>query len=129
MASSASPLLKQFKSQVTDQGSVACLPRELSSEWLRTVLESTEILLAGEDDEKGAIALAAVFVLMAAKGISREKLISDEIWLQSIVQDYGIELALETVHRRTEIRYQPATLETIFAKRDVHSWREVEVFQ
>jgi hypothetical protein len=116
-------LLQQFKTQVTDHGAHACLPRELNHSWLPLVRQSTQALLDCEETG-GAIAIAALLTLLDGKGISLAKTIEDDAVLQSICLDYCIELNLETAHRGTEMKYQPATLENIFMKRDVDVWRD-----
>src|ERR1035437_1206983 len=124
MSISQLDLLHQFKTQVADNGPHACLPRELSLSWLAVVRQSTEALLAG-DEENGSISVMAVLALLRGKGVSPERVFENDTLLSSICQDYGIELGLETVHRATECKYEPATLETIFMKRDGDIWREV----
>lgn len=116
-------MLTRFKSEVTDKGAEACLPRNLSDEWLSLLSESTESMLERQDDSRGAIAVAAILLILDAKRGGKELRVSfDE--LEKRFQDYRIELALEEVHRRTEVKYEPATLETIFSNREVKTWRE-----
>lgn len=116
-------MLTRFKAEVTDHGAEACLPRNLTDEWLRVVSESTESMLQQEDDSQGAIATAAILLILDAKRGGKELRVSYEE-LEKRFQDYRIELALEEVHRRTEVKYEPATLQTIFSNRDVKTWRE-----
>lgn len=116
-------MLTRFKAEVAERGAEACLPRNLSDEWLRLVSESTEGLLQQQDDSQGAIAMAAILLILDAKRGGKELRVSHE-QLEKRCQDYRIELALEEVHRRTEVKYEPATLQTIFSNRDVKTWRE-----
>jgi hypothetical protein len=99
------------------------LPRNLSDEWLNTVSRSVNHLLAGEPEGTGAVAIAAVHVLLQAK-TSRGIYALGEEEAQQRLMDYRLELALELTHRNTDVKYEPATLETIFTDRDVRTWRE-----
>jgi hypothetical protein len=42
------------------------------------------------------------------------------------VNRYRIELGFEEVHRKTDIKYNPATLETILTDREITTWKEEE---
>lgn len=118
-------LIRAFKAEVTDRGPKACLPKELSDSWLSAVLESTEsILEKGDDSDNCALALAALIALLDGKQQAMGQVTIDLENLIRLMSDYRIELALEMVHRCTEIKYEPATLKTIFSNRDVYTWKE-----
>ena len=118
-------LLQDFKRQVTDQGPEACLPLELNDSWLLTVLQSADEMLGeGDGSSDGALALAALLNLLGGKRLAMGQAAIDEAMVQRLLSDYRIELALELVHRRTEIKYEPATMRTIFTNRDVKTWKE-----
>jgi len=101
------------------------LPRNLSDEWLSTVSHSVNRLFADDAaaEDRGAIAIAAVHVLLQAKASAGNYALGEEEAQQRLL-DYRLELALELTHRNTEVKYEPATLETIFTDREVRTWRE-----
>ena len=118
-------LLQDFKSQVADLGPEACLPMELDDTWLLAVLESADEMLGeGDGSSDGALALAALLNLLGGKRLAMGQAAIDEAMVQNLLRDYRIELALELVHRRTEVKYEPATMRTIFTNRDVKTWKE-----
>lgn len=117
--------LQAFKAEVTDRGPEASLPSELSDSWLSAVLESAESMLEeGDGSGYGALALAALLNLLGGKRLAMGQAAIDEAMVQRLLSNYRIELALEMVHRCTEVKYEPATLATIFTNRDVHTWTE-----
>ncbi|WP_234267611.1 hypothetical protein [Hydrogenophaga sp. NFH-34] len=116
--------LKRFKAEVTNRGVEACLPYALSTPWLTELIQSTEAILKGNRaDSSGGLALAAVLAILDAQGRMDQYLRSSEHEQAKILADYQIELSLELMHRCTEIRYEAATLQTIFTNREVHTWR------
>lgn len=119
-------VLYRFKREVTDLGPAACLPRSLSDTWLHALIKSADALIAGEDPSaESALSLAAVFTILQGSHRGEPLTNTDELTLLSILNDFRIELALELVHRSTDVRYEAATLHTIFTDRDVSIWREV----
>jgi len=115
-------MLKRFKAEVIDQGAGAC-PCNLSDEWLQAVAQSAEDMMSGNEAGNGSVALAAILTILMAKQGADELTVSEEAMFARF-QDYRIELGLEEVHRKTEVKYEPATLATIFTNRDVKTWRE-----
>ncbi len=121
--------LKRFVSEVVEAGPAACLPTNLPEEWLPLVLESVEHILASTEEDPtdamaGGLATIALIALLRAKSPARRSTMVPWKKLREHMNDYRIELALEMVHRHTDIKYEPATLKTIFTKRDVVTWRE-----
>ena len=117
-------MLIRFKNEVTNLGPQACLPRNLSDEWLSALSQSVNRLLAGEAEEvAGAVAIAAVHVLLQTRTSSGIHALGEEEARQRLIA-YRLELALELMHRNTEVKYEPANLETIFTNRVVGTWRE-----
>jgi len=120
-------MLERLKAEVTDRGIDACLPCNLSDEWLSILADSADAMLGNScaDDASGGACLAILLCLAEAKaGVSKSR---TEIPLEKLHQycvRYRLELALEEIHRKTDIRYTPATLETILTERDVRTWRE-----
>lgn len=117
-------MLYRFKCEVTDLGPVACLPRSLSDAWLKALIQSADDLIAGEGQSaESALALAAVLTILQGSHRGEQFLSSDVLTHVSVVNDFRIELALELVHRSTDVHYEAATLQTIFTGRDVSIWR------
>lgn len=123
-------LRDRFLAEVLEHGAESCLPRNLSDEWLRLLGESADSLtetptaIHAELSKPGEIAVAAVLSILQAKhGMATELELPVEALLDHL-RDYRVELALEQVHRVTDIKSEPATLATIFTNRGVRSWRE-----
>lgn len=117
--------IRAFKSQVTDHGPEACLPSELEDAWLLAVLESIDAMFEGDETSTdGGLAIAALLNLLEGKRLAMGQTAIDEPMIQAMLCDYRIELALELVHRRTDVKYEPATMRTIFTHREVRTWRE-----
>ncbi len=119
--------LQRFKTEVTDKGPEACLPRELSDPWLDELIRSTEAMLGSDTGEAdGALALAAVLCILESKIDKGGTATYGEQELARALGSYQIELSLELMDRNSDIRYEAATLRTIFTDRDVVTWRDDE---
>jgi hypothetical protein len=124
----------RFHAEVTDLGGEACLPRNLSDEWLKIVASSIDELLEEEGHtpgsfadtkaERTAIGLAAVLTILRAKNNWATSLEVDQDFLWQCLAEYQVELGVEDVHRKTDIKCEPASLATIFTGRRVRTWRE-----
>lgn len=118
-------LLYRFKREVSDLGPAACLPRSLSDAWLQRMIESADALVAGEDaSATSALALAAVITILDGTQRLEHLLAAEEVTQLEMLNDFRIELALELVHRRTDVHFEAATLQTIFTNRNVSTWRD-----
>jgi hypothetical protein len=123
---------ERFIEEVVSRGAEACLPRNLSDEWLLAATHSAEEILEGlvppkrssDADPPGTIALAAIMCILKAKNASGDALNVSHKRLYGYVKMYCIELSLEQIHRRTDIKYEPASLNSILTKRDVTTWKE-----
>lgn len=125
MSSPDLSLLYRFKREVTDLGPVACLPRSLSDAWLNALIHSADVLIAGEDQSaESTLALAALLTILQGSHRSEQLLSTDVHTHLRILTDFRIELALELVHRSTDVHYEAATLQTIFTGREVSIWRD-----
>lgn len=124
-------MFERIKEDLLDREPSACLPRNLTDEWLSYLAISADKMLGSDgtkDVEAGPVrkeaSLAVVIRLLDAKTEERE--VGIEVPLDkmySYLQQYRMELALEEVHRKTDIKYEAATLETILTERDVATWR------
>ncbi|MGC3998037.1 MAG: hypothetical protein QM767_11310 [Anaeromyxobacter sp.] len=120
-------VLDRFRADVIDRGAEACLPRNLSNRWLTKVADAAKYVLENESDEMpddaNAIALAAALCLLSGKHNTPSVQVGfGELF--EYLQLYRTELLLELLHRNTDLRYEPATLETIFTDREIVTWRE-----
>lgn len=124
--------LERFYEEVTEHGGEACLPRNLTDEWLEVVSDAMEALAPSDEggasepvpEEAKAVGLAAVLTILKAKKGKPRSIDVDLEQLQEYFTQYRLELALESVHRHTDIKCEPATLKTIFTNREVRTWRE-----
>jgi len=103
----------------------AALPCNLSDYWLdRIARDLDELQAAGEQDASqesphtlsGPLYLI-IKILMAKAGADKLKVSDEEMY--GYFQSYQIEVNLEIVSRRTELKAEPASLHTIFTDRDV----------
>lgn len=125
--------LERFMEEVVGKGAEQCLPRNLSDYWLRALSESADELLGGdplagsrpvsEADKPGALPLAAVLRILEHKGAGRGRLRVTRSKLVKHLEAYRLELGLEEVHRGTDLKYEPATLDDILTNRMVTTWR------
>lgn len=123
-------MLERFRHEVMERGADACLPRNLSDEWLRIVASGADFLndpsLAPEaqGDERKTIALAGVATLLWAK-MSGEPAQVSLSQLVDYMRLYRLELTLEALHRSTALRYEQASVESILTDRDIAtSWND-----
>ena len=119
--------------EVVGLGAEQCLPRSLSDFWLGAVSRSADELLSGEaptrtaaagDDPKpGALALAALLRILEHRNRKQREFSVSQKRLGKHLTSYRIELALEEVHRNTDVKYEPATLSDILTNRSVKTWK------
>ena len=111
----------KFKKEVLDYGAEACLPVNLSDEWIRYLDNELKCLdsIIDTNIENQSCALLAVVKILHAKngGGSLFIDIMDELYQK--LKEYRIEIALETVRRRAEKKYEVATIDNIFTNRSV----------
>jgi len=120
-------MLTRLKRELLDVEPEACLQRNLTDEWLTWLAASADGMLEnGNDLEADSSLVGAVIVrILDAKLPERAAMI--EVPLEEFhahVNRYWIELAFEEVHRKTDIKYNQATLETILTDREITTWKE-----
>lgn len=109
--------IKKFKRNVIEHGADACLPVNLSDEWL----DYLDAELACLDDEESDLScsLAAIVTILMAKNAHQDEYSATVDELFDKIIEFKIEIGLEIVMRRTEIKYKPANLDNIFTNREI----------
>lgn len=122
-----SEILRKFRDEVLQSGPESTLPKNLSDYWLGALQQHLDDYLEGvgerdeEDDEAGSsmsLPLAAIIHILFAKNGGEAVSYGLEEMFENF-QNYRIELALEEINRKTDMKSAPATLQTIFTNRDV----------
>lgn len=116
--------LGQLQSEVLNKGADAALPCNLSDYWLDLIGRDLEFLPQAIDHDEpdaysymsGPLALIA-HILMGKAGGNQVTVPMED--LMHHFEDYRIEIAIETVSRRTHMKANAASLATIFANRTV----------
>lgn len=111
--------LVALKVDILDHEPAAALPCKLSDYWLDQVSASLEQVLENPGDDSGqslAGPLALVVHILFARA-ARPELEVSHSHLYECLRSYRIEVALEVVNRRTNVKTTPATLDTIFTDR------------
>jgi len=115
--------LVELKRDVLDKGPAAALPCQLSDYWLDQVADSLEQVLENPAVDSGSYLagpLALVVHILFARTASHELEVSHS-QLYECLRSYRIEVALEAVSRRTNVKTTPASLDTIFTDRLITS--------
>ncbi len=115
--------LVELKKDVLDKGPAAALPCQLSDYWLDQVADSLEQVLENPNIDTGAYLagpLALVVSILFARAASHELEVSHS-HLYQCLRSYRVEVVLEVVNRRTNVKTTPASLETIFTDRPLTS--------
>ena len=111
----------ELKGDVLTGEPSAALPCNLSDIWLELVAESLDEVLERTGPQSGkylAGPLALVLHILSGK-MESEQIEVEESRLLDYLSEYRLEVALEKVNRRTNVRIGSATLETIFTNRAV----------
>src|SRR5450830_627132 len=115
--------LVELKKDILDKHPSAALPCQLSDFWLDRIADSLAQVLENPCDEsRGYLAgpLALVAHLLFARSSSSELEVS-QLHLYEYLRAYRVEVALEVMNRRTDLRATSASLETIFTDRPLTS--------
>jgi hypothetical protein len=122
-------MFERIRGELLERNAEACLPCNLSDEWLGYLAASADKMLGNENLEaeaaNEAAALAVVIRLIDAKvepSATGMEIPIDDMYVY--MQRFRIELALEEVHRKTDIKYEPATVSTIMTERNVETWKD-----
>lgn len=123
-----SNLTTRFNEEVIKKGPESTLPVNLSDEWLDILETGLEKILESEEELKESeklymsIALLAISHILIAKNSDEEEKNELNIPMEQLFkyfQDYMIELAIESMSRKTEVKGTPATIQTIFTERRI----------
>jgi hypothetical protein len=115
--------IDKLKVEILSGTPEAALPCNLSDHWLSEVGASLEQVLevAGEESRRYMVGpLLLILHILRGKTGSEEIRVSEDELFERFV-DYRMEIALEEVNRRTDIKCTSATLKTIFTNRSVMS--------
>jgi len=115
---------KKFKEEVLAHGAEACLPVNLSDDWIRAIDNELNAYIIPSDivdihSNEMYIALSAVVAIVNAKnggGSLFSAILAD---LFKKLKQYHTEIALEIFRRHTKTKYDPATLDNIFTNRNL----------
>ncbi len=107
--------LSRFNEEVLRQGPVACLPSNLSPEWLEVLSQEAEEATSGVDEPQVAELLAAVLLLL--HHINGRSFSVSPVELDRYINYYAVELSIEEINRNTDMQVERATIETIFTDR------------
>ena len=111
-------LINRFTKEVINSGPESTLPCNLSDEWLDLLSDEADSMGDDSDGSRITELLAAVLHILFTKNGGQEiELSEDEMF--GYVTDYQMELAIEVVGRRTDVKTTPASMKTIFTNRDV----------
>ena len=118
MATSDQKRLQRFSKEVLFRGPRACLPSSLDAYWLRELGRQGDALLVGGGDGHTVELLAVVLALLSHQRGGGEISVS-EAELHEYVMRYALEISFESITRRTDMKVDAATLDTILTERDV----------
>lgn len=116
--------LDRLKQEVLSVPPIAALPCNLPDHWLEMIARDLEKIVGdgecSEDDTSSYVVASLALIIRILEG----KTPSQEIKIPFVVlflyfNELRMEVNLEISRRRTDIRTEPATLETIFTGREV----------
>tara|TARA_R110002073_G_scaffold248317_2_gene411262 strand:- start:1009 stop:1380 length:372 start_codon:yes stop_codon:yes gene_type:complete len=108
----------RFIEEVIENGIDSTLPCNLSDEWLGILLGQAENFINGQKQDDIPELFSAIFHILAAKNDLKENSIV-HTRLFDYFEQYRTEMALEMISRQTDIRVEPADIDTIFTERSV----------
>lgn len=117
----------KFNSDVLSLSAEACLPANLSDEWIHFLDDELGSVITWGDVENlkqnVPFILKLVVKIINAKngGGSLFTAVLDELFTKT--GEYQREIALEIFRRRSKIDCEPATLDNIFTKRTIGCWK------
>jgi hypothetical protein len=121
-------MLERLKREIIDGEPEACLPTNLSDEWLAVLASSADASLGNEQRIRVSSAACMAVLFRLVNATSGRDRMSEGVPSQEMLEyavKYRMELALEELHRNTTQKYEPATMQTILAAREVKTWIEI----
>lgn len=117
---------KQFKNEVLSLDAEACLPANLTDNWIHYIDDELSFLNRGgaEDLNHNVPCIFEIVVkIINAKngGGSLFSAVLKELFDKT--NEYEREISLEIFRRRTTINCEPATLDNIFTNRTIGCWK------
>jgi len=115
--------LSLFEKEVLFHHPDVALPKNLSDHWLDLIGRDLEVLLGGRESEydltlhRGAPVALVMRLLAGKKGTTSIEIEVEK--LQNYLIELQVEINLELINRRTDVRTSGATLKTIFENRQV----------
>lgn len=116
--------LIRFESDVVKKGAEACLPSNLTDEWLYQLLMAYESVYAGIEGVTLSAHLRAIMEVMFYK-LQTNKLTLEDSELKRLLDDYRFELTIEELSRKSDIEANRADLSSIFTNRQVQFKRKL----
>lgn len=115
-------MLRRFDNEVLRLGAEACLPANISDEWLVYLADELSFIRneeeLGSDFKPPSCALSAILTILIHKnGGEQVTATSEELF--SRMREYLIEIELEKMSRWSDVYSDAATIETIFTGRHV----------
>lgn len=114
-------ILTRLNEEVLLSGPETTLPINLSDYWLAEIQQSLERYFNNEEgaEESGlSLPMAAVMHILFAKEEGEQLAIPVEEMFKYL-EYYRVELTLEEVRRKKNIKAEPATIDSIFTNREV----------
>jgi len=120
--------LLKFKAEILEAGIESCLPCNLSHTWLQELSRQADLMLNEDDDPDGSdcaeIAGVVIRILFYQSEQGTDLLSLSADVLLKHVQSYATELAFEEIYRKTDIKYEAATVETILKRERILHWKQ-----
>ena len=110
--------LVKFENDVVKRGAEACLPLNLTDEWLYQLLTAYESVFEGEHGVTLSAHLRAIMEIMFFK-LQKNEITLEDNELKRLLDDYRLELSFEEVSRKSDLEANRADLDTIFTNRSV----------
>lgn len=113
--------MELLQKEILSKPGEAALPCNLSDYWIDEIASALEAIFEGDsitESSQLAAPLALVSHILGAKNEWKEMQLTWEELFEHF-KNYRIELALEEIKRRTDMKSTPATLETIFSNRSI----------
>lgn len=114
--------LAKLADQVLSLPPASALPCNLSDDWLALISRDLagafdEIDISESMEQLMAAPLALVIHILRGQGTTGQEISHEEA--MGYLNAYRIEVALELVTRKTDVKSTPATMATIFRQRDI----------